>query len=251
MTPQLNSPFAPPKSRVFDEIIQHFKDAIAEGSLKSGDRLLSERELSARLGVSRGSLREALKTLSMFGVISSEPGRGAHVMSPGFKSLSSFFELMLTLKPAVSENILEVRMILECEAVRIATTRATPEEMGDIKNTLDRMPLGLNGPDFGAKSDFEFHNAIMKATHNDILIFIYQAIEGLLKRSHYERRISLFEIEGIRDELVARHYEVYHAMAARDAEKACACMRKHFEFTNALLEKHRTMPKRRDFSGPN
>src|SRR6056297_2307241 len=95
------SAFAPPKKRVFDEIIQHFKDAIAVGNLKSGDRLLSERELSSRLGVSRGSLREALKTLSMFGVISSEPGRGAYVMSPGFKSLSSFFELMLALKPAV------------------------------------------------------------------------------------------------------------------------------------------------------
>lgn len=237
-----NSPFAPPKSRVFDEIIQHFRDAIADGSLKSGDRLLSERELASRLGVSRGSLREALKTLSMFGVISSEPGRGAYVMAPGFKSLSSIFELMLSLKPAVSENILEVRMILECEAVRIATLRATPEEMGSLKNILDRMPLSLNGPDFGAKADFEFHNAIMKATHNEILIFVYEAIEGLLKRSHHERRTSLFKIQGIRDELVDYHYEVYHAMAARDAERACACMRRHFEFTNTLLEKHRGRP---------
>ncbi len=237
MVIDLGSAFAPPKKRVFDEIIQHLKDAIAEGNLKSGDRLLSERELSSRLGVSRGSLREALKTLSMFGVIASEPGRGAYVMSPGFKSLSSFFELMLTLKPAVSENILEVRMILECEAVRIATVRATPEELAHIKNILDRMPLSLNGPDFGAESDFEFHNAIVKSTHNDILIFIYEAIEGLLKRSHHERRTSLFKIEGIRSELVSYHFQVYNAMAERDAEKASLRMRRHFEFTNSLLEK--------------
>ncbi|HDR16130.1 MAG TPA: FadR family transcriptional regulator [Desulfobacteraceae bacterium] len=240
MKKDLSSPFAPPKNRVFDEIIQHFKDAIAKGNLKSGDRLLSERDLSSRLGVSRGSLREALKTLSMFGVISSEPGRGAYVMSPGFKSLSSFFELMLTLKPAVSENILEVRMILECEAVRIATVRATPEEIAHIKNILDKMPLSLNGPDFGAESDFEFHNAIVRATHNDILIFIYEAIEGLLKRSHHERRTSLFKIEGIRTELVKYHLEVYKAIAERNAEKACGCMRKHFDFTNNLLEKQRS-----------
>ncbi len=240
MVTDLGAAFSPPKRRVFDEIIQHFKDAIAEGTLKSGDRLLSERELSARLGVSRGSLREALKTLSMFGVISSEPGRGAYVMSPGFKSLSSFFELMLTLKPAVSENILEVRMILECEAVRIATVRATPEEIGHIKNILDKMPLSLKGADFGAESDFEFHNAIVRATHNDILIFIYEAIEGLLKRSHYERRTSLFKIDGIRSELVKYHQEVYNAIAQRNEENACECMRKHFEFTNALLEKQRS-----------
>ena len=237
MVTNLGSAFAPPKKRVFDEIIQHFKDAIAVGNLKSGDRLLSERELSSRLGVSRGSLREALKTLSMFGVISSEPGRGSYVMSPGFKSLSSFFELMLALKPAVSENILEVRMILECEAVRIATVRATPEEIAHIKYILDRMPLSLDGPDFGAESDFEFHNAIVKATHNDILVFIYEAIEGLLKRSHHERRTSLFKIEGIRTELVAYHLEVYKAIAERNTEKACESMRKHFEFTNRLLER--------------
>jgi DNA-binding FadR family transcriptional regulator len=237
MRNDLSSASAPPKSRVFDEIIQYFKDAIAEGNLKSGDRLLSERELSSRLGVSRGSLREVLKTLSMFGVISSEPGRGAYVVSPGFKSFSSFFELMLTLKPAVSENILEVRMILECEAVRIAAVRATPEEIGSIKNILDKMPLSLNGPDFGAESDFEFHNAIIRATHNEILVSIYEAIEGLLKRSHHERRKKLFKIQGIRDELVSYHMEVYKSMAERDAEKACFCMRKHFEFTNRLLEK--------------
>ncbi len=237
-----NSPFSQPKNRVFDDIIQHFKDAIADGNLKSGDRLLSERELSSRLGVSRGSLREALKTLSMFGVISSEPGRGAYVMAPGFNSLSSFFELMLSLKPAVSENILEVRMILECEAVRIAATRATPEETAGIKGIMERMPLSLSGPDFGAEADFQFHNAIMKATHNDILIFVYEAIEGLLRRSHYERRVKLFKIDGIRQGLVAHHQEVYNAIAARDPEKASACMRKHFDYTNALLEKQTAGP---------
>jgi DNA-binding FadR family transcriptional regulator len=99
------------------------------------------------------------------------------------------------------------------------------------------MPLSLNGPDFGAESDFEFHNAIIRATHNEILVSIYEAIEGLLKRSHHERRKKLFKIQGIRDELVSYHIEVYKSMAERDAEKACLCMRKHFEFTNRLLEK--------------
>ena len=245
MNPDTSTPLAPARVRVFDEIIQYFKEAMGSGTLKPGDRLLAERELSSRLGVSRGSLREALRTLEMFGLISSVPGQGSYIVPPSFRALASFFELMLSLRPSISENILEVRMLLECEAVRLATVRATPDEMAHIKSILDRMPPSLEGPDFGAQSDFEFHTAVMMATHNDILIFVYETIEGLLKRSHYERRTSLFNITGIRDSLVKYHLEVYEAMAESDPDAAAERMRAHFRFTNRLIEEQKRTP-----SGP-
>ncbi|MCF8038248.1 MAG: FadR family transcriptional regulator [Desulfohalobiaceae bacterium] len=208
-----------------------------QGQLKPGDRLLSERELCSQLGVSRSSLREALRALEIFGITSSVPGQGSFVMSPKFTSLASFFEMMLYLNKSISENVLEVRMLLECEAVRLAARRATPEELSSLKTVIERMPISLESEDFGAQADFEFHTMIMQATHNDIIIFISEAIEGLLRQSHYERRVALFRCEKkIRDQLITVHWDVYEAMQSGDPNLAADKMREHFRFTNKLLE---------------
>lgn len=225
------------KNRVFDVIIDHFKDMMRHGQLKPGDRLLSERELCSRLGVSRASLREALRALEIFGIITSVPGQGSFIKSPKFTSLASFFEMMLYLNKSISENVLEVRMLLECEAVRLAAKRATPEELSSLKTVIERMPVSLENEDFGAQADFGFHTMIMQATHNDIIIFISEAIEGLLRQSHYERRVALFRSEKpIRDKLVTVHWDVYEAMQSGDPNLAADKMREHFRFTNKLLE---------------
>jgi len=234
-------PLAPSQTRIFDRIILFFKELMENGDLRPGDRLLSERELSSRLGVSRASLREALRALELFGIISIVPGQGSYIVPPNFKSLSSVFELMLSLKPSISENVLEVRILIEIEAVRLATMRATPEELASIRSMLDRMPVSLDGNDFGAQADFEFHKAILEATHNDILIFISETIEGLLRKSHYERRVSLFNIINEREKLVHVHREVYEAIEARDADGAAEKMRQHFAYTNSLIAKSKNM----------
>lgn len=226
-----------PKNRVFDKIITHFKDMMRQGQLTPGDRLLSERELCSQLGVSRASLREALRALEIFGITSSVPGQGSFIVSPKFTALASFFEMMLYLNRSISENVLEVRMLLECEAVRLAARRSTPEELSSLKTVIERMPVSLEKEDFGAQADFEFHTMIMQATHNDIIIFISEAIEGLLRQSHYERRVALFRCEKkIRDQLITVHWDVYEAMQSGDANLAADKMREHFRFTNKLLE---------------
>jgi GntR family transcriptional repressor for pyruvate dehydrogenase complex len=227
---------APPRRRLFDKIIDYFKEALGEGRLKPGDGLPSERELAMRLGVSRASLREALRGLEMSGFISIIPGQGSFILAPNSRSLSSFFELMFSLKPPISENILELRMIIECEATRLATRRATPEELAHIKTFLNLMRNSMTGDNPGVQADFEFHNAIIRATHNDVLIFLYETVESLLKRSHYERRVAVFNIPGARDVLVAAHEDVYDAMLTGQQEAAAERMREHFRILNRLME---------------
>lgn len=225
-----------PRMRIFDKIIDYFKQAMGGGKLKPGDRLPSERELAVRLGVSRASLREALRALEMFGLISISPGHGSYILPPNTRSLTAFFDLTFSLKPPISENILELRMIIECEAARLATKRSTPEELAHIKTLLDRMRNSEIGDNLGAQADFEFHNAIIKATHNDVLIFVYETIEGLLKRSHYERRVAVFNISGARDKLVAVHEDLYGEMVRGHQEAAAERMREHFRIVNRLME---------------
>lgn len=221
---------------VFDSTLEYFKDRVREGQFKPGDRLLPERTMCSELGISRSSLREVLRVLEIFGITTSIPGQGSYILSPRLSSHASFFEMMLFLNQGISENVLEVRILMECEAVRLAAKRATPEELFSLKRVVERMPLKLKEENFGAQADFEFHKIIMQATHNDIIIFISEAIEGYLRKSHYERRIALFKAKKqIRDQLVAVHRNVYKALESGDASLAAAKMREHFNYTNKIL----------------
>lgn len=225
------------RNKPSDYILSYFKEVIQRGGLKPGDCLLPERDLASRIGVSRASLRETLKALEILGVITGVPGQGSYILPPNIRALSSFFELIMSLKPTISENILELRLTLECEAVRLATKRATPEELGYLREIIDRMPEVIERNELGVETDFEFHNAIMRATHNDLFVFTYEIIETLLRRSHYERRISIIYLKGVGEKFIELHEDVYDAMMAGDEDLAAEMMRKHFLEINKLMRK--------------
>ena len=218
-----------------DQILKYFKNVTTKGGLAPGDCLLPERDLAEKIGVSRASLRETLRALEILGLIASVPGQGSYILPPNVRALSSFFELMLSLKPTLSENILELRLTLECEAVRLATKRATPEELANIKEIIDRMPGTLNRNQLGVDTDFEFHKAIMRATHNDLFVFVYDITETLLKRSHYERRVGVLYVSGVGEKFIEVHRRVYDALMQGDENKAAQRMREHFQEINRLL----------------
>jgi GntR family transcriptional repressor for pyruvate dehydrogenase complex len=225
------------KSKPSDMILSHFKEAIYQGRLKPGDCLISERELAELIGVSRSSLRETIRALEILGVIVSVPGQGSYILPPNIQALSSFFELTLSLKPTISENILELRLTLECEAVRLATRRATPQEIRHIREIIDRMPESLDRDQLGVETDFEFHLAIMRATHNELFVFIYEIIEALLKRSHYERRVGVLYVSGVGEKFIEVHENVYAAMLEGDEHMAAEAMKKHFQVISEYLRK--------------
>ncbi|MHB8907412.1 MAG: FadR/GntR family transcriptional regulator [Syntrophales bacterium] len=225
------------KSKPFDTVLRYIKEAILQGGLKPGDCLLPERELAEYIGVSRASLRETIRALEILGVIVSVPGQGSYILPPDIRSLSSFFELMLALKPTISENIMEFRLTLECEAVRLATRRATPQELGYIREIIDRMPKILDRDQMGVEADFEFHLAVMRATHNELFVFVYEIIGALLKRSHYERRVGVLYVTGVGEKFIEVHESVYDAMLKGDEALAVESMKKHFQVINEFLRK--------------
>lgn len=224
------------KSKPFDTVLCYFKEAILQGTLKPGDCLLPERELAGRVGVSRASLRETLRALEILGVIVSVPGQGSYILPPNIRSLSSFFELMLALKPTISENIMEFRLALECEAVRLATHRATPQELGYLREIIDRMPESLDRDQLGVETDYEFHLAVMRATHNELFVFVYEIIGALLKRSHYERRVGVLSINGVGEKFIKVHESVYDAMLQGNEALAVESMKRHFQVINEFLK---------------
>lgn len=216
------------RPRIFERILEYFKRLMQQGEIKPGDRLLPERDLASQLGVSRTSLREALRAMELLGLLEIIPKQGASILTPNPGSMLSFLGLALSLRPIISEDILEVRIIIECGAARLATKRASREELAQMKAILDRMPRTITGDDCGAQADFDFHDSIIRATHSDFLMFVYEAIEGLLRRSHRERRIALFNYPRILQNLVKDHVAIYEAVAGGDEQAAEEKMREHF-----------------------
>jgi GntR family transcriptional repressor for pyruvate dehydrogenase complex len=127
------------KNRVYEAILEYFKKAFVDGTLKSGDQLLSERELALQFKVSRASLREALRALEMLGMLSVVPGKGTFILPPNAHSLAKVFGMAVSLRPMIYESILELRKIIQCGAVRLACKRATPEDLAFIKSSLSNV----------------------------------------------------------------------------------------------------------------
>ena len=221
---------------VHTQVLRHFIESIQAGEIRVGERLLPERDLAARLKVSRPSLREVLRTLAALGIVSMQRGSGTYVVAPQAESFSMFFGLALSLQSGLSEDMLEVRIAFECEAARLAARRASSRELAAMKAALARMPRSVTGDGLGARADFAFHTAIIKGAHNPALTFMYESIEHLLKRSHLDRRKALFNEPGALARLVEAHEAIYAAIAAGDSAEAEARMREHFFIVQAYFQ---------------
>lgn len=219
---------APKPARVFEGIIEYFRDQMANGQLRPGDKLLPERELSERLGVSRHSLREALRALEMLGVIEVRVGQGAYVRVPDFEAVASFLGVALSLQPTAFDSVMEARIAIECEAIRLAATRADASDLRMIKEALDRIPDEVGDPLKGGETDFAFHTAIVRASHSPVLLFAYEALAALLQKSHQERRSAIYAQPDFVATIGEAHRQLYDAIVARDPEGASARMRSHF-----------------------
>lgn len=234
--------------RIFERVLEYFKENIVKGKIRAGDRLLPERELALRFGVSRATLREALRSLEMLGMLSVIPGKGTYIIPPETRSIAELFGLALSLRPTISENILELRKLIECASSRLACHRASPDEIAMIRTSLQDMKnVGnkVNAGKMAAKADFNFHRGIIEATHNSFIIFLYSALETLLQESHSERwKSSLFHIPNASKVICEAHEKIYEAIKAAKENEAERLMRDHFEILDAL-----TREKEREVSG--
>ncbi len=219
--------------RVFEDILEHFKELTKKREIKPGDRLQPERELAAGLGVSRASVREAFRALEMLGFLSINPGKGTYVLPPDAHSLSEFTELTMYLRPTIFENILEARVIIECAAARLAAKRASQEELANIKTALERMMLVSEDAEMSkilSETDFDFHKGMILATHNDFLVFLYDIIGVLLKKNTEKRIIeTLAVVPNALDVIKNSHQGIFEAVKKGDEFLAEKKLREHFD----------------------
>jgi DNA-binding FadR family transcriptional regulator len=202
-----------------DQAIAKIKALIVSGEFTAGARLPKEQELAARLGLSRNSLREAVRALTMIGVLEPRVGDGTYVTS-----LEP--ELLLTGMGFVSDllagstllEVHQVRRIMEPVATGLSATRLTDEDFEALEACLEQMETAETMQAF-IDSDTEFHRIIVMAAGNATLASLIQGLSGGMLRARLWRTIAE---EGAVEITKKRHIDIYEALRARDPELASA-----------------------------
>jgi len=227
---------------VSEQIIEHFLEQIENGSLKPGDRLPPEREMTEQLKVSRVSLREAISALSAFGILSARQGEGTSVNRFNTGILGRMMYIY-TILDAVSENeLMEMRNYLESAAAASAAEKRTEEQLMRMEQANDQFAeniLQMGSGRCGLKEVFEadhkFHSIIAEASGNKLFAEFLDAVRGPVLRAAEKKA----EADGLGlEESVNYHKKIYEAIKTQDKAIAYKVMSQHVQhITTALAEK--------------
>lgn len=210
-----------------EKVIQQIRDAITRGDFQLGDRLPSENELGEAFGVSRTSIREAIKVLAGQGFIEVRRGVGAFVTSTRPDGRRGMLEEVVYEHRDHLLELFQIRRILEEEVAAQAAQKATPEDISRLKGIIEAADRAVLEAEMQYtelnKLNAEFHFALLEVTRNQTLRQIMNSLIDVLTES---REITL-RLPGRYAVSVAGHREILSAIAAGDAERAKAAMRDH------------------------
>ncbi|MBQ1088516.1 FadR/GntR family transcriptional regulator [Streptomyces sp. B93] len=212
------------RGTVTQRAIDQIKAMIADGRLQPGQRLPTERDLAARLGISRNSVREAVRALTVLGVLHTRHGSGSYVtqLSPG--DLLDTFGVVAGLSRGTRlVELLEIRRILESTATALAAARITPGQLAEVERHLTAMDT-TDDPEQLLAHDLAFHRAVATAAGNETLTAL---LDGLSSRTFRARTRRGHQEDGAFDRTRREHTAILRALTARDPEAARAAAAAH------------------------
>jgi GntR family transcriptional repressor for pyruvate dehydrogenase complex len=219
------------KTSISDEIVDQIMGLIESGELQPGQRLPSERDLCVQFGTGRSSLREALRCLSIVGVLHARVGDGTTVAANSGRFLGKIFEWRLITEQQNIENLMQVRIALEGLTAANVAVNGTSEDLRSLKLLLEQMKESVNDRAKFSALDLEFHIALAKASGNSLVMDLISMI-----RSQLARALSrVLVLPNARPLSLKEHMRVLDRIRDRDAEGARNAMDMHL---NAALERY-------------
>ncbi|MFH5927116.1 FadR/GntR family transcriptional regulator [Roseomonas xinghualingensis] len=218
---------------------------LQEVGLKPGDRLLPERQLTARLGISRRALREALGEMELQGRIWRGVGQGTF-MGPKPATARRATPAAKASHPLA---IMEARMTLEPAMASLAAIKATATDIAEIARSAGRGAETRDQESWGLW-DGAFHGAIARACHNPLLLAAFEAIEASRALTDWGRLRAAITTKPMRQASALEHQAISAAIAARDAAAAQRVMRAHLQSVHLAIQSEEAgwndMPEPRD-----
>ena len=192
-----------------DVVFQTLREAILKGDLRPGERLM-ELQLAAKLGVSRTTIREAIRMLEQEGLAVTIPRKGAEVARMTEKDM---------------EDVLQIREALDDLAVQVACDKITQEQLERLMATMKNFELAVQAGDLSkiVAYDVEFHDVIYEATDNPKLVILLSN----LREQIYRYRVEYLKEKENYPMLIVEHEEIVQALKQKNKERVADAMRNH------------------------
>jgi GntR family transcriptional repressor for pyruvate dehydrogenase complex len=221
------------KTKLYEEVAKQIERLIVEGGLKPGDKLPPERELAEMFQVSRSSIRDAIRSLELMGLVEPRQGEGTVVCDLSTDSLVNPLSALLVRKRALVAELLDVRKMIEPPLAARAALHASPEEIAYLEDILRRQKEKVRRGELAIEEDSEFHYNIAMAAKNSVILKVLDVLMDLLRGS---RERSL-QVEGRLQRSFAGHRRILGAIRRHDAAAAEGAMRQHLEKIEEIVLK--------------
>ena len=222
-----------PNHTLVDYVVQELRQMILDGDFRPGDYLPPRKTLAQRFEVGLSTIHEAIQALTAVGMLAARPGKGTWVRPDALDTVVHSSLLESRLGELEFDQLVEARAVVEVALCEMAAARATlPEEVA-IWQALDRMEAGLDDDAAFVAADLEFHFAVARAAHNDLLEQFYH-----LSRQLFEAAIQdLIEMPSVKENGLRLQKEIAAAIADHDVERARRAALAHMEVIAELQER--------------
>ncbi len=226
------------KTRVAEEIADRIRVLILDGTFPVGQALPAERTLAERFDVSRGSIRDAFRTLETIGLLVTRHGHGTFPQELDVNRLIAPLASVLSYRFELQDELMDLRRMFEPAVAHAAATRVTDEDLADLDRILDAQRKKLRTGRSAIVEDTAFHHVLARATRNRAVVSIMATLNDLLVES---RKLTLKQ-KGRPGRSVEGHEAVVAALRRRDAGAAAEAMRSHIDQIAELV--HASTPVR-------
>lgn len=220
----------PEQPRAWRAVLEHIERDLLDGRLGPGDRLASERDLSADLGVGRSSVREALRVLEVMGLIrtatGSGPQAGAIVIATPTGGMSTLLRLQVAAQGFPLADVVQTRLVLE-DAVVTALARSGERDTAAVHRLLDVMEADGLAPQEFLALDAQLHLALAEASGNSVIAAMMAGLRTAIESYVQAGAASVSDWDAMASRLRAEHRELVDAVDAGDAAAAGALVRRH------------------------
>lgn len=210
------------------QVVEYLLNLINSGKVKTGEKLPTELELMAQLGVSRTCVREAVKSLESLRLIEVRPGAGTVLLEPSPTALFMAESFWTQGASRNSDYLLEFRKIIEVGVASLAAERADAENIAAMQETVDRFRTELSGGAITPQTDLAFHAALAAASKNPMVVMVWEMIAarltGVVAAVNESPYCSYAAHETERE-----HNKILKAVKNHDARGAAAAMRSHLD----------------------
>jgi GntR family transcriptional repressor for pyruvate dehydrogenase complex len=205
---------------------------ITSGALKPGEKLPPERQLIETLGVSRPTLREGIAALTAMGILEARQGAGTFVGNLDPARIVEPLVLIVNLNSKVLGELFDVRRILESGAIQLAAETITDEELAEVRRLAAELDRAQRSVKRFMQLDVEFHRAIHRASHNELLIALLESVAQLARDS---RAVTSQKVE-VRERAHRDHVRIVKALEKHDPGLAREAMLAHLAHMRKALD---------------